>query len=196
MKEQEPASFDKSFEDALRKNGYDVPSGLLNAEEAIIESKLKAEDPRYYAINRSAREAYIPKSLRGEEKSEITRSTISQLVAILEGEVEEFRSQLGELVATLIVNFSEQNKGRHPVIISSTDKPFTMLIKVLEYYVRLDNEGFKKSPVTPDEIPHDVSWEESWNEFKETSEFKYRLASKITTSYQTWLEDKYKLIKK
>lgn len=57
-----------------------------------------------------------------------------ELVKSLEEDSENNRKQFGEMVATLICNFSELNKGRHPIIISSEDSPLSMLIKVLEYY--------------------------------------------------------------
>jgi hypothetical protein len=68
------------------------------------------------------------------QKGAPKKSSIWELVKSLEEDAESNRKQFGEMVATLIVNYSELNKGRHPVIISSKDSPISMLIKVLEYY--------------------------------------------------------------
>jgi hypothetical protein len=68
------------------------------------------------------------------QKEAPRKSSIWELVKALEDDAESNRKQFGEMVATLIVNYSELNKGRHPVIISSKDSPIAMLIKVLQYY--------------------------------------------------------------
>lgn len=67
----------------------------------------------------------------------IEKSNVWKLVKELEENATDQQRELGEIIATLLVNFSDINAGRLPVLIDKTDRPFVMLIKVLEYYVNV-----------------------------------------------------------
>lgn len=69
-----------------------------------------------------------------EAENTIKPAKLWELVKSFEEGMSKVTQDNNELVATLIVNYSELNKGRHPVLINSKDRPLSMLIKVLEYY--------------------------------------------------------------
>lgn len=87
------------------------------------------------------------------ENNKIEKGYLWQLVKEMEENVDQSKKELGEIVATLLVNFSDCNKGRHPVLIDKDDKPFAMLIKVLKYYaynVKPERDQYiKTEPITP-----------------------------------------------
>jgi hypothetical protein len=68
-----------------------------------------------------------------------TMAKIWELVKQCEEDLDTKGKEFGEMIATLIANYSELNKGRHPVVISSKDSPMVMLFKVLEYHHSIPN---------------------------------------------------------
>lgn len=58
---------------------------------------------------------------------------ISELVKALEEKSEIHQGQLGELVATMIINFGPDGRAT-PNIIEQSDTPLTMFMKIAHHY--------------------------------------------------------------
>jgi hypothetical protein len=105
--------------------------------EKLYTTHMKDRDPFIIPYNSPGATIHINTNIDGLK---IDSEPTWQLVKEMEEAALEQQNELSLIIGTLVVNFSELNEGRHPVLIGSKDKPFTMLSKVLEYYARCEKE--------------------------------------------------------